>query len=119
MSSVPELEPDRLRMRGPPSPSGISVKLRSLRLLLLLGVVPLCPRVAPAGLTEIDAVARLPAERLDLGGEGGVTRTALTGNNFQHCAAPFCSFGRNTGNDASFRDAAKKTPPMKPGHAWL
>jgi hypothetical protein len=91
--SVLEPEPGWLRTRGPLFPSSISAKLRSLlRLLLLLGVVPLRPRVASAGLTEIDAVARLPAKRLDLGGEGGGTRTALTGN-FRHCTAPFSLLG--------------------------
>jgi hypothetical protein len=78
-------------------------------LLLLLGVVPLHPRVASAGLAEIDAMARLPAKRLQLSGEGGGTRTALTGNNVQHYSAFFALSG-NTGKDASFRDAAKKMP---------
>jgi hypothetical protein len=75
--------------------------------------------MASAGLAEIDAVARLPAKRLNLGGEAGGTPTALTGNNVRHFALHLfvCSFARNTGKDASFRDAAKKMSRMKTGHA--
>jgi len=75
-----------------------------LRLLLLLGVPPRCPRVAFARLAEKNPVAGLASQWCQLGSEGRWACATLAGRYFEHgrCA---CFSERNVSADTSFRQA--------------